>query len=192
MVAVFRKRGAITKDFPRKQEFLKHVCEHMENARRLFSEFDLHIGTQVPVVFVARGRAAGMCKWRRTASGIFQYNLEFNINAIMKEWDDMVNDTVPHEIAHIVDHVIHGKSHGHGYQWKAIARRLGCSGDRCHSYEIEKARKTTKIQYVASCGTEIWLTKRIHNQVQNGQVRIISRTRGKITAEHCRWNQTKV
>lgn len=39
-----------------------------------------------------------------------------------------VKDTILHEIAH----ALVGSKHGHDYIWKAMARKIGCSGNRCY------------------------------------------------------------
>lgn len=181
MTHIFRKRGAVTRDFYRRAEFEREVYSAIAKATQLYPQLQ---GIRIPVVFFKQGQTAGWAKWRMIG-GVYHYNLEFNIEAIQGNWDDMVGDTIPHEIAHIVDHVVHGVSHGHGATWKRIARSLGCTGKRCHNYKISRARRTTKYRYVASCGTEVWLSKQMHNKVQLGQVRVLNKTRGRITASHC-------
>ena len=183
MTIILRKRGAVTAFFPRKHEFIRKVRECQELARQKFPEFNL-TDEQLPIVFVAKGRNAGMARWKRNFDGSMTYNVEFNIEAITNHWDDMTEDTIAHEMAHIVDFVIHGKNNGHNLLWKRIARKLGCSGERTHNYEVTKARRTTKHIYVASCGTEVKLGTQRHNKVRRGSMYIVSRTGGTIATQH--------
>lgn len=48
---------------------------------------------------------------------------------------DRVRDTVLHEIAH----ALVGPEAGHGPQWRAMARRLGCSAQRCVDSDAPRA-----------------------------------------------------
>lgn len=182
MSVVIRKRGAVT-HFPQKAEFMQHVRDCLAKARLSFSSFDIQ-DHQIPVVFVAMGRAAGMAKFRVSALGV-SYNLEFNIDAINKDWDEMVGNTIPHEVAHIVDHAINGKFNGHNKIWQRICMILGGDAARTHSIPLEKARRTRKVLYKATCGTELWLSMTMHNKVQEGQIRVIGRTGGRISALQC-------
>ena len=43
-----------------------------------------------------------------------------------------IEDTILHEIAH----AIAGHAAGHGPAWKAVARSIGCSAERCHTVEF--------------------------------------------------------
>lgn len=52
-------------------------------------------------------------------------------------------NTILHEIAH----ALAGSQAKHGWQWKIIARRIGCTGDRCHSMEVD----VKPPRYVADC-----------------------------------------
>lgn len=52
-------------------------------------------------------------------------------------------NTILHEIAH----ALAGGKAGHGWQWKIIARRIGCTGDRCHTMETD----VKPPRYVADC-----------------------------------------
>lgn len=189
MTHVFRKRGEVLRSFPRKMEFVGLVRACFEKALREIDGYTLS-QWDVPIVFYAKGRTAGHAKWDKRAGKLI-FNIEFNIDAIAKDWDHLTRETIPHEIAHIVDVFIHdGKSNHHNAVWKRYARRLGCKGDRCHSINTERARKKStrkrrRIQYVTDCGTEIWLTMNIHNKIQRGQTRILKANRSKITASHC-------
>ncbi len=188
MSVVLRKRGAVD-SFPRKAEFIQHVRVCLAKARLKFDKFNIP-DAQIPVTFVAKGRAAGMAKWAKRF-GESVYNLEFNVDAINKDWDEMVNEVIPHEVAHVVDYVYRGKSN-HDRFWSMLCSQLGGNPSRTHTIPVEKARKTTKVQYIASCGTEVWLTTQMHNKVQKGGVRRLTRTGGLIDASRCKWIQKAV
>jgi len=190
MSRILRKRGAVKANFPRKAEFVQRVRDCLALARQKYPTFTLE-DKDLPIVFYKKGHAAGKAVWTTGAETV--YNIEFSVEAIGLEWDDMVNETIPHEVAHIVDRFIHGRSNNHNKVWKVIFRSLGgVKLKSTHNYAVTKARKTTKILYRATCGTEIWLTKRMHSQVQQGQVRVIRRTDGLISAESCQWVSQKV
>ena len=61
-----------------------------------------------------------------------------------------VRDTILHEIAH----ALVGPKHNHDATWKAVARSVGCTGDRCHKVEFAPPR------YIARCVTCGWAIKR--------------------------------
>ena len=65
-------------------------------------------------------RRAGICRYNDHVIG-----LSAPITALHTEAE--VRDTILHEIAHALT----GPRAGHGPRWKAVARRIGCSGERC-------------------------------------------------------------
>jgi predicted SprT family Zn-dependent metalloprotease len=72
------------------------------------------------LVFDNAKTRAGVCRFDRKEIGLSRplialYEIE------------QVTDTVLHEIAH----ALAGPRHGHDRVWRAIARRIGCSGERC-------------------------------------------------------------
>ena len=72
------------------------------------------------LVFDNAKTRAGVCRYDRKEIGLSRplvalYEVE------------QVTDTVLHEIAH----ALAGPRHGHDRVWRATARRIGCSGDRC-------------------------------------------------------------
>lgn len=181
MTPIFRKRGRVSTSFTGKREFIAKVRECQALARQRFPDFNL-MDEDLPIVFVARGNAAGMAKWRKSRDGM-QFNIEFSIDAIQKDWDDMVNDTIQHEMAHIVDYAIHGRSNHHNHVWKRIAHRLGCTGKTTHNIAVQKARRSKKYVYVASCGREFEASSVRHKRIQSGRVYTFTDTGGKITAD---------
>jgi predicted SprT family Zn-dependent metalloprotease len=189
MYPVFRKRGAFQGNFEGRKEFTALVRYCLEQAVEAFpgEHWDKTDIDQIPIVYVAAGETAGMCRTKIVGYGNFkryQFNLEFNVQHIKHEWKDMAYDTIPHEVAHLVDTLIRGKSN-HDSHWQRIARTLGCSGSRTHNYKSTKrARKTTQHKYIAECGTEIWVSTQMHNKLQNGSRRRVTATGGALRKEH--------
>lgn len=180
MTRIFRKRGIDTSNFEGKAAFVARVREVMAMARTKIDGFDMQ-DEELPIVFFKTGSTAGYARSR----GLYirQFNVEFNTVAIKNNREDMLNDTIPHEIAHIVDMYVNGKSDGHGPKWKRIAKALGCKAQRCHNYDIAEARRTrNRAIYVATCGTEVKITVQMHNKIQAGQQRVLTRTNGKLTS----------
>lgn len=67
-------------------------------------------------------RRAGVCRYRDRVIGMSRMWAEHAS-------DDEIIDTILHEIAH----ALVGPGHGHGPRWRAMAKRIGCNGDRCAS-----------------------------------------------------------
>ncbi len=61
--------------------------------------------------------------------------------------DKQVRNTILHEIAH----ALVGPEHHHDSVWKAKARSIGCTGDRCHNVEFAPPR------YIATCPRCAWI-----------------------------------
>lgn len=76
------------------------------------------------VAYDGAKRRAGICRFDRHEIG-----LSAPLTQLHDEHD--VRDTILHEIAH----ALAGPRHGHDEVWRGIARRIGCSGERCMSTE---------------------------------------------------------
>ena len=87
--------------------------------RALLDQHGLH---DWELVFDRAKRRAGIC--RETTR---QIGLSAPLTELHSE--DEVRDTILHEVAH----ALVGARHGHDRVWKATARRIGCSGERCTS-----------------------------------------------------------
>lgn len=144
-------------------------------ARQLYG-----VDIQPHVSFNLRGRAAGiascrMCRITRRAS---DFKVRYNPHFIQGEhFQDMLDNTVPHEIAHLVTYMRPDLGHKHDAGWRRICLALGGNGLRCHAYDVPV---TNGFTYRASCGTLITVSKVIHNKIQMGQSRRLKKTGGRI------------
>ena len=81
--------------------------------------------------------------------GICRYaakQITLSVSYCLKASKQEVMDVLLHEIAH----AIVGPGHGHDATWKAAARRIGCTAERCHRVEHTAPRWRGR----CSCGKE--------------------------------------
>jgi SprT protein len=123
----------------------------------------------LPVIkFRQLGRRAGVCRFDfLSKTGLIVINPDFFKN----HYDDMLNDTVPHEVAHHVSAYVYGPAgHNHGHFWKGVMQKLGIPApDRCHEYSLEgvKVRNVQRpYKYVCGCSTEHNFTEFKHKRHQ--------------------------
>ena len=79
-------------------------------------------------------RRAGLCLF---STRVIALSRQFCVQAPNKE----VADTILHEIAH----ALVGPKHNHDAVWKAAARSIGCTAERCHDVDFAPPR------YIISC-----------------------------------------
>tara|TARA_R110000851_G_scaffold218427_4_gene371351 strand:+ start:1071 stop:1646 length:576 start_codon:yes stop_codon:yes gene_type:complete len=181
MTTIFRKRGLDNSNFKGRTAAVNRVKEVMQLARDSFPRFTL-ANSDLPIVFFKTGSSAGHVKYTSLGWGKQVFNLELNTVGFESDFDQMMDDTIPHEIAHVVEAFIHGES-SHGPRWNRIAKQLGCSGERCHEMDMSKAtRKRNRAIYIATCGTTVKVTMNRHNKIQKGDTSIVKATRGRLTA----------
>jgi len=140
--------------------------------------------------FTLRGTTAGVHFGR---TGVINLNLGF----VAKNGEDMLNQTVPHELVHAWLTLIGDPSHvrgaqsslyvdqysirrrrarrsPHGPEFMAVLGSLGCEERRTHNYDTSNIR-TKKQQRWAyrcpGCGATVNVTTCIHNKIQRGQGR---------------------
>lgn len=94
-------------------------------------------------------RIMGLCKHNIKT-------LNFSGNFLRSDMSEIKN-CILHEIAH----ALAGPGHGHDSYWKAVARSIGCTGDRC--YEVEDVVNIAKPQFYLQCPTcnRKWMRFRI-------------------------------
>lgn len=125
------------------------------------------------VRFDKKGRAAGTAYYSA-------HELNFNAQLLLDNWDEFMNQTIPHEVAHLLKHTKYGTERGngmnshHGYYWQHVMKLLGADPKRCHSMDTSKVRQApahkTKYIYVCpSCKTEMVISKVRHNKMLRGR-----------------------
>ena len=160
-----------------------------DQVARVLAQADKLYGVKISptVSFNLRGRVAGwagctLCRVTRTASN---FRLRFNCELIEgKHFDDIVNNTVPHEVAHLVCYARPDLGSKHDAGWQRVCLALGGDGKRCHTYEVSP--RGGGFTYRATCGTVITVSRQIHNKIQMGQGRVLKKTRGRVDC-YCAW-----
>lgn len=142
-------------------DFHAELNKKLEEAAEKFG-FPVLVKTEVR--FDLKGNSAGQAMLKGG-----NLILRFNQEAIEKSYREMVEDTIPHEVAHLVCFVdpSYGKSHDEG--WTKVAKSLGGSGNRIHQIELTKARRVRRYFYVLTDGSELALTKDQHTRLQESQ-----------------------
>ena len=108
-------------------ERLKIVQDKIESVKALVKQKYGQDMSDLIVRYDLKGRTAGWAIGQRT--------IRLNTTAIYGDeahFKDMVNDTIPHEIAHIVCHRNPSLGRKHDYGWASVCRALGGTGKRTH------------------------------------------------------------
>ena len=100
------------------------VTRALATGRRLLREHGLHDWS---IVADRAKTRAGVCRFTKR-----QIGLSAPLTTLHSE--DEVLDTILHEIAH----ALVGPQHGHDAVWRAKAREIGCSGERCVSSDAPR------------------------------------------------------
>lgn len=138
------------------------VAEVAARAKELYG-VDL---SAAPVSFNLRGRVAGWagCK---ICAGQRQVFFRFNRELIAgKHFDDILNETVPHELAHGVTYLRPELGRKHDAGWKRVCMALGGTGKTRHDYDVVVKGRW---DYLTDRGNKVSVSKRYHEMVQQGQ-----------------------
>jgi len=114
--------------------------------------------------------------------------VELNPDFINNHLDELINQTLPHEIAHLVSVKVYGLQlgRGHGRFWKSVMYALSpldVEVRRCHDYSLEGVSKIRPrpYEYVCHCKDKTFsLTANIHGKIQRGQKRFCTRCKATI------------
>lgn len=99
--------------------------------------------------FNTRKRAAGLCNWGNKTIYISKWLLGQNLNKALE-----FENTLRHELAHALDFEMRGKS-DHSRVWKAVAREVLCTAERCYTSDQISVTATTKYTLICdTCGTK--------------------------------------
>ncbi len=151
---------------------IERTKEILEKAGKIFN---LHFNIEdVEIKFDLRGKAAGQAEYYTRRFGFVEdIIIRYNVEAIEKDFEHIINQTVPHEIAHLIaynERSYSGSKIYHGRKWKQAVVALGGSADRCHNISLTSARKTRQWIYVLPNGEEITLKTNRHNKILRGAI----------------------
>jgi predicted SprT family Zn-dependent metalloprotease len=93
-----------------------------------------------------RKRAAGLCSYRYKTIYLSKYLVRQNLNKALE-----FENTLRHEVAHALDNAMGGRNK-HNRIWKAIAREVLCTAERCYSSDVIKTTETTKYTLICENG----------------------------------------
>jgi SprT protein len=128
-----------------KQKVETIVDECITKAKRVWGD-KIHI--KPAIIYDTKGKAAGWASY-------CYFNPRINLNPILlnANEDEMLNQTVPHEVAHIVTHMVFPGASSHGREWRSVMRVFGVRADRCHNMDIGVVYKAQgKKMFVYHCG----------------------------------------
>ena len=112
------------------------------------------------------GKAGALCyinKWD-------DYELVFNSYAVEHEWDVVVQELIPHELAHAIQHKMY-LNDTHDAAWKRTCLGLGGNGCMYHSLKLPYKSPVKRYMYRTSSGTTELLSPRMHKIIQSGEDR---------------------
>lgn len=138
---------------------------------------------KVGIRFDLKGRVAGYA-CARGFLGARTYHMRFNYDMLARgDADvlrDMLEDTVPHEIAHIVCFMKPQLGRNHDAGWASVARALGSTGSRTHDIDVVYGKGTT-YEYTTSNGNTVRLSDRHHASIQRGGTLRFRKNKGTVS-----------
>ena len=112
------------------------------------------------------------------------YRIELNRDLLGQHPGEMINETLPHELAHCIVHAIHDhRCKPHGAEWQDIMQLLGREPTRCHRMEQPNLKRKKQKRHAYECGCTIHMvtTAKHHKMIMKGQERSCNRCKGTLT-----------
>lgn len=146
--------------------FTKICREKLTAALTQYNLSDILRPEDVEISCNIKGRVAGRAGFTNR-HGYRSYFLQFNAEAVEKYTEEMVTDTIAHEIAHIICYVRPQLGNGHDAGWKRVCRSLGGDDSRTHHMKLSPGKTVTKFQYNIN-GKVIEVSARAHKRITEG------------------------
>jgi SprT protein len=115
------------------------------------------------ISYGVRGAVAGK-------ASLSEWEVKLNATLLKENAQEMVSDTVVHEVAHLVTRAMHGRAvASHGDEWKSVMRSLGVNPSRTHSFDVTNAA-VGRLVFKWGCGCrEAVFSDRKHHKLVGGQ-----------------------
>ena len=95
----------------------------------------------ISLAYTVTGFSAGRARWFASKGEWFEIAL--NPGLLETQWEDMLKDTLPHEVAHIATWLAFGPQvASHGWEWSMFAHLLGLDPAKSvkHHYPLAECR----------------------------------------------------
>jgi SprT protein len=125
----------------------------IDKVHEIFDKADTLYNTKFErpfIKFKKRGKVAGTANSNSNT-------LNFNMVLFNENTDHFLNQTVTHECAHLIANTLYNgwkKVKSHGVQWKSVMLKLGCTPNRCHSYDTSNSTVYQKAKFVYKCSCQ--------------------------------------
>ncbi len=122
---------------------------------------------QVPeVLFNLKGLVAGIAVVPRQPGSMCKVRI--NVDLLRRYPQEMIDNTVPHEVAHIVSARLYGHL-GHGPAWRSVMAAFDKPATRCHQMQAQPARRHKKHRYACVCREHL-VGPQINARIRKGTV----------------------
>ena len=148
----------------------QRVIARIKEVNQVASDlFGVDIADRLAIDIRNCGQAAGKASCRRFGNQVTNLTIILNEQLVNEQHvNKLLKETIPHEMAHLVCFVRPDLGRNHNRGWQRVCVMLGGSGDRCHRYDLQKARRTRKAVYdINGRVMDIGLT--IHKRIQSGR-----------------------
>jgi len=126
----------------------------LEEVRAEYDRLDrlLGIDTRGIELMISRRAVRRLGSFRSPAAG-GREGLRIMLSALILDGEELFWDTIRHEYAHAAVYLLYpGEKHGHDAVWRAMCRRVGCSGSRLAKAEEKAVRlREEKVRYIIRC-----------------------------------------
>jgi predicted SprT family Zn-dependent metalloprotease len=140
-------------------EILQEAVEAtLDKAEEIYGNaFVEHCGT-LDLQFYEKGRNAGIAAIRRLEySGEIVGLLQFSMELVKRNLQQMIEEIVPHEVSHILC-MANTLEYSHGPIWETMCRSLGGTGQAKHTMSTSDGRLKRLYEASNPYGGSIWLT----------------------------------
>lgn len=123
-----------------------------------------------PVVrFDLKGLAAGQAHTQPRGLRRRRDVIRLNPTLLARHPREMLEETVPHEVAHLVIGRRYGRRAApHGPEWRSLMAAFGVPARACHTLRAEPSRRLRRYRYHCACPEAATLTSIRHNRARRG------------------------
>lgn len=140
----------------------------IERAKEIYPPIKHHLD-RVKVTFKQRGKIAAKAHAQHWVEAErWECEIRINLEAYALRPKEMIEDTIPHELAHIVC-IIRRVDDGHGPAWVQTCIALGGTGEQYHNMRLTSVRKSKRFLYRNHGGHELHLKQGRHSRLQLGK-----------------------